>query len=133
VSIIKAADDIERAFKQGHRYSTPLFILIIDATPKQRDQNGRVAFAAGKKLGNAVLRNRCKRVMREATRRCGGPWPGHDVILVAKKSVATASPDRIDEQLLKTIDRAFSRERRSARKENRVMRSDRINSKSKER
>lgn len=96
MSTIKASADIERVFQNGQRISSPLFTLLVDETPEQRDQCGRVAFAAGKKLGNAVLRNRCKRVMREAVRRKGGPWPGYDVVLVARRKVASADVERID-------------------------------------
>lgn len=53
---------------------------------------GRVAFAAPKRLGNAVLRNRSKRVMREAARACGLPIAGRDVILFATRGTATATP-----------------------------------------
>ena len=40
----------------------------------------RVAFIAGKKLGGAVVRNRCRRVLREAVRHENGAWPGWDVV-----------------------------------------------------
>ena len=54
-------------------------------TEGQHDRNGRVAFIAGKKLGNAVWRNKAKRRMREACRSVGGPFPGYDVAFVARK------------------------------------------------
>lgn len=53
-------------------------------------------FVAGRKLGNAVVRNRCKRVMREAARRGGAPWAGKDVALMARVGTATAAPDELD-------------------------------------
>lgn len=56
----------------------------------QHDRNGRVAFIAGKKLGNAVWRNRAKRRMREACREVGGPFSGYDVAFVARKSTTEA-------------------------------------------
>ena len=42
---------------------------------------GRVAFVAAKRLGCAVVRNRSKRVLREAARACGLPRPGYELIL----------------------------------------------------
>ena len=106
LSTIKASADIERVFQNGQRFSGPLFTLLVDETPEQRDQSGRVAFAAGKKLGNAVVRNRCKRVMREAVRRNDGPWAGHDVVLIARRKVATADMDRIDSALQELLIRS---------------------------
>jgi ribonuclease P protein component len=50
----------------------------------QHGQRGRVAFIAGKKLGNAVWRNRAKRRMRALCRDLKGPWDGYDVIFLAK-------------------------------------------------
>ena len=103
VSTIKSRREFERVFSNGERFSGPLFTTLIAATPEQRDQNGRVAFAAGKRLGNAVLRNRCKRVMRAGVQRVGGPWAGWDVLFIAKRRVATASPQRIDHELARTL------------------------------
>jgi len=71
--------------------NTPELSLIVLSTEGQHDHDGRVAFIAGKKLGNAVWRNRAKRRMREACREVGGPFPGYDVVFVARKR-ATESP-----------------------------------------
>jgi ribonuclease P protein component len=94
---ITAPTDIDKLFKTGRRSSHPLLVMLSAATPESRDQGGRVVFVAGRKMGNAVVRNRCKRVMREACRRADGPWPGRDIAFVARVGIATASPQEIDE------------------------------------
>lgn len=45
-------------------------------------------YVAGKKMGNAPLRNRCKRVMRHSSYELDAPWSGFDVVFVAKRRVA---------------------------------------------
>jgi ribonuclease P protein component len=52
------------------------------------------------------MRNRCKRVLRAATARCGGPWSGFDVAIVARKNAATASPADLDAGLLAALRKA---------------------------
>lgn len=53
---------------------------------------GRVAFVAPKRLGNAVFRNRCKRVLREAARLSELPEDRSQVILVATRATFASSP-----------------------------------------
>ena len=62
---------------------------------KQHGPGGRVAFIAGKKLGNAVWRNRAKRRMRALCRDLGGPWEGRDVIFLAKSGLAGATYSKV--------------------------------------
>lgn len=49
---------------------------------------GRLGLTVTKKIGNAVVRNRIKRLVREWLRTHGWVPPGWDVVLVAKDSAA---------------------------------------------
>jgi len=57
----------------------------------------RVGFTATKKLGGAVVRNRCKRRMREAARRLLPLHgvPGHDYVFVARSSLEARPWERL--------------------------------------
>ncbi|MCI2240905.1 ribonuclease P protein component [Adlercreutzia faecimuris] len=104
---IKSSADISHLFSTGRRQKTPYLTLIIGEGPKEasrHDRPGRVAFIAGKKLGNAVWRNAAKRRMREVCRALGGPWPGYDVIFLAKSSLTDASYSKV----LKACDKAVA-------------------------
>lgn len=100
---IKSNKEVDRLFKEGKRASTPLVAARIAPTPEERGQYGRVAFVAGKKLGNAVFRNRCKRVMRVMVRDAGGPWPGYDVAFIARAQTPTAQREDLGKACLELI------------------------------
>jgi ribonuclease P protein component len=99
MSTIKSSREIDTIFRGAKRAAHPLLIVLAAQTPEGRGRTGRVAFIAGKKLGGAVLRNRCRRVMREAVRRAGGPWPAWDTVVIARKGTATAPPNELDAAL----------------------------------
>lgn len=105
VRTITSASEIDALFKQGRRAGTDLLVVLSLPTPPRRGPEGRVVFVAGKKLGGAVWRNRCKRVMREAVRRGDGPWEGRDVAVVARKGAATAPPALLDDALSSALRR----------------------------
>src|SRR5664279_2349186 len=103
---IKSSREIDRIFRGAKRAAHPLLIVLAAQTPEGRGHSGRVAFIAGKKLGGAVLRNRCRRVLREAVRRSHGPWSGWDVVLIAREGTPTATPTALDDALNGVLKRA---------------------------
>lgn len=107
---IKSTREIDAIFRTGARVSTPLFMLLTTETPHGRDPSGRVAFIAGKKLGNAPFRSRCKRVLRETVRRIDPSWPGRDMVFVARHAAATATPSQLERALDQAI-RKIGRDR----------------------
>ena len=99
---ITAHGEIDRLFKQGSRTSHRVLIVLAIETPEARGPEGRVLVVAGKRIGSAVHRNRAKRVLREALRRAGAPWPGLDVALIAREGTGEARPDELDDALQRT-------------------------------
>ena len=102
---IKSSSDISYLFEQGRRIGTPDVNFIIARSMEQHDLDGRVAFIAGKKLGNAVWRNRAKRKMRELCRSIGAPFPGYDMLFVARKSVNDVSFDKLQSNACKALSK----------------------------
>jgi len=95
MSTIKSSKEIDRIFRTAKRASGPFVIALAAPTPPGRDQYGRVAFIAGKKLGGAVVRNRAKRLLRVAARAAGMPQPGMDLLLIARPSTLNASAEEL--------------------------------------
>ena len=101
---IKSKRDFERVFSRGRRLNDSL--LRIRVVGLDEGGPGRVAFVAAKRLGNAVFRNRCKRVLREAARMCGLPRDGYDVILLSTHDTHDSSPEQVAAALRRLLGRA---------------------------
>ena len=68
----------------GRRISTKHFVLIIAPSPSA-DAPPRLGITASKKVGNAVRRNRLKRLIRAAFQETGGWVPsGYDLVVICK-------------------------------------------------
>ena len=107
---IKSKKAFEKVFKAGKRLSHPL--LRIRVLHHDEGGCGQVAFVAPKRLGNAVFRNRCKRVLREAARMAGYPRTGFDVIFFATRSTHDAHPAEVAKAmtlLADKLDRQYDR------------------------
>ncbi len=106
-STIKSSADVSRLFSQGKRFGTP-FATVIVLKNEQHDHgfHGRVAFIAGKKLGNAVWRNAAKRRLRAIVCDLGGPWEGYDVVISARSPILKASYSKVSEACEKALVKA---------------------------
>ena len=106
-----------KTYGKGRRYVTPLvgvFVLrdyaarrLMNENPRKEYLN-RIGFAVSKKIGGAVTRNRCNRVMREGSRRAvseNGIRTGNLIVISARQGAAEASSSDMSEH----ISRAFEK------------------------
>jgi len=78
----------------GARHACASFALETKPRPPgELDREARFGFTVTKKLGNAVVRNRIKRRLREAVRHSASPYslPDHDYVLIAREATLRRS------------------------------------------
>ena len=100
---IKSKKAFEQVFSGGRRANTRL--VRITCMKVDPSEDGKVAFVAAKRLGNAVYRNRCKRVLREAARECGLPACGWKLILFATNKTHDSNPHEVGKALTGLLSR----------------------------
>ncbi len=87
---LSRSEDFKRVRRIGKSYAHPLVVLVTQAN--KTSTQIRVGVAAGKTTGNAVHRNRAKRLLREAMRpMLTSLVSGFDLILIARPALVTAT------------------------------------------
>ena len=103
---LRANADIEHLRREGRSLAHPLLVLLM--LPNNREL-ARFGFAVGRRIGKAVRRNRIKRRMREAVRQRLARQevaPGWDILLIARRPIADASYQQVDEAIGLLLRRA---------------------------
>jgi ribonuclease P protein component len=106
--------DFKRVRSSGKSYAHPLVVLYILSSDQSRM---RIGVAASKAIGNAIQRNRAKRLLRAAmadllTETGNGseqypkPVEGSDLLLVARSPLPRANFSRTREALASLLKRA---------------------------
>jgi ribonuclease P protein component len=96
--------DFMRVRRFGKSYAHPLVLLVVLQVPDGKTQIGIVA---GKSVGNAVQRNRAKRMLREAVvTLLTIVKPGLKIILVSRKPILKAELIEIQDTLSKLFTKA---------------------------
>lgn len=100
-----------RVYQEGQRFHTPYFSAFILAT-----ENGesRCGYTVTRKVGGAVVRNRCKRRLRQVVRRYylkahaeGLDTACCDLVLNAKSTLFTADFKEIEASFFQVMGRFF--------------------------
>jgi ribonuclease P protein component len=79
--------EVRVARARGKAYADGPLVVRVKPNPDRTAQN-RYAVVAGKRVGKAVERNRCKRLVREAVRRLHPRLhPGNDLVIIVRGGV----------------------------------------------
>lgn len=106
MSILKLKEnrDFRRTYNRGKSFVSPYIVVYVN---KNRTNNVRLGITAGKKIGNAVKRNRAKRVITAAFRSvlpliCDG----YDFVIVARTRILEVKSTVVAESLLTLLKTA---------------------------
>ena len=96
--ILKKKKDFQAVYSRGKSYANRFLVLYVF---RSKEFQGKVGFAAGRKLGNAVKRNRIKRLLRESYRlHQDGIEEGISLLLVGRKAALTARCQDLEKAFL---------------------------------
>lgn len=109
---IKSSGEISEIFskgkRSGNRYISLFYVNALSDsqdinTAFKHDREGRVAFIAGKRNGNAVWRNSAKRRMRAIIQDLNPDFTGLDVLIIAKPLLLNESYSKVFNACEETI------------------------------
>ena len=101
---LQRSADFEQLRKHGRRWNHPLVLLIVYQTNLPIS---RFAFSASRRVGKAVVRNRAKRLLREAVRgHLTAISSGWDCLFVVRSAAAQATFKEVEEAVIQLLSRA---------------------------
>lgn len=105
---LRAAKQFTEVIRRGGTAANRTLVVHARRSP---ESHPRLGVTIPKKVGNAVLRNRWKRHIREAFRTRRGEFPGGYDLVVRPRRDATLDPRHIQETLVTLARRAATRSR----------------------
>jgi ribonuclease P protein component len=101
---LKKSSDFQRVRQHGTAFAHPFVVLIV--LPNHQEKV-RVGITAGKSIGNAVKRNRAKRILNAAIANLIPQIkPGHDIVLLARRSANNRKSTELQQTLNYLLDKA---------------------------
>ncbi len=101
---IKENRDFRFAYKKGKCFVSPFVAVYVN---KNRRKCVRYGITAGKKIGNAVCRNRAKRVISAAFRTLSNEiLSGYDFVIVARTRILSVKSTDVEVSLRKIFHSA---------------------------
>lgn len=113
---LKKRRDFLRAAKKGHKIVMPGLVMQIVPTPPaflkaQTDPTVRIGFTVTKKVGNAVVRNRVRRRLKEAVRLTlsDASLIGHDLVFIGRARGEACPFDKLSRDVARALDKALKK------------------------
>jgi ribonuclease P protein component len=106
---LRASRDYQRVAAQGHRAASHEFVVLVAPAGPVATATARLGITVSRKVGNAVVRNRVKRAVREWFRafrsQIDGGTEGLDVVVIARRAAAELDSSRVAERLSSLLSR----------------------------
>lgn len=100
---LRSTRDFQRVYRRGRSWGHPLVVLHVLPQPG----GARWGISASKKVGNAVVRNRARRQVREVLRQALPGWrEGHDGVVVIRAGATQAEFTEVRDAILELARRA---------------------------
>lgn len=104
IIVIKQNYEFRRAYQRGKCFVSSCLVTYCF---KKKYGGIKVGITSGKKIGHAVQRNRCRRVIREAYRALTPEVSGHwDIVFVARSATAHKKSTQITTVMRKQLKEA---------------------------
>ncbi len=99
---LKENRDFRRVYNKGKSFVCPFFVVYVN---KNRKNGVRLGITVGKKIGNAVKRNRAKRVITAAfSTVCPKINSDYDFVIVARTRILDVKSTEISSHLVKILN-----------------------------
>jgi len=101
---LRENEEFQKVRQEGHSWAQPLAVLCV--LPNGLSHS-RFGFSVSRRIGKATVRNRVKRVMREAVRRRMSEIPpGHDLVFIARAPIARAPFQEVEAEVGRLLSQA---------------------------
>ncbi|WP_148929287.1 ribonuclease P protein component [Paenibacillus methanolicus] len=102
---LRNREDFSRIYRQGKSFANGQFVLYWSRQPKA--EPFRLGVSASKKIGNAVVRNRMRRVAKEIVRLQADRIQAHvDFILIVRKPAVGMTSKELERSIMHVLKRA---------------------------
>jgi ribonuclease P protein component len=99
---IKKNDDFQTVFSKGKSFANRQFVVYM--YKKEQNVPFRIGLSVSKKVGNAVVRNRIKRYIRQSFAELKTDIrPDNDFIIIARKPAANMSCNEVKSSLMHVL------------------------------
>jgi ribonuclease P protein component len=79
------------------------------------DGRARLGLSVPRGYGDAVARNRFRRLVREAFRRCSAAWPAYDLLVSPRRGLVTPTLGGVERDLVRAVEAAHGAPPRARR------------------
>lgn len=100
-TVLRQNTQFRAVYYRGKSKTDPLLIVFVR---KNKQPFSRVGITTGKKVGNAVMRSRCRRVIRAAYRALQPRvTAGYDIVFVARSKTAFVKSDAVKDVMQRLL------------------------------